>query len=128
MKFSASAELLMKARYNSIIGSGITPATDIDSLKALGEKVAATGDLKALEDQIAADLAEYEENGETISNIYVLTCYVTCDENNKTFYAKDGKLYFKQTNELVVDIVYEDFDIEAHNKSCIDQPIWHSMF
>ena len=55
-----SAELLMTARYNSIIGSGITPATDIDSLKALGEKVAATGDLKALEDQIAADLAEYD--------------------------------------------------------------------
>ena len=34
-----------------------------------------------------------------IYNVYVLTCYVTCDKNNKTFYAKDGKLYFKQTNE-----------------------------
>ena len=73
-------------------------------------------------------LAEYEENGETISNIYVLTCYVTCDENNETFYAKDGKLYFKRTNELVNDIVYEDFDIEEHNKLYADQPSWNSMF
>lgn len=73
-------------------------------------------------------LAEYEENGETIYNIYVLTCYVTCDTNNKTFYAKDGKLYFKQTDELVEDIVYEDFDLDEHNNRYKDQPRWLSMF
>ena len=71
-------------------------------------------------------LAKYEENKKTISNIYILTCYVTCDDNNKTFYAKDGKLYFKQTDALVDDIIYEDFDIEEHNKDYIGQPSWHT--
>ena len=73
-------------------------------------------------------LAKYEENGETIYNVYILTCYVTCDENNKTFYAKDGKLYFKQTDKLVDDIIYEDFNIEDHNKGYKDQPRCQSVF
>ena len=73
-------------------------------------------------------LAKYEENGETIYNVYILTCYVTCDENNKTFYAKEGKLYFKQTDKLVDGIIYEDFNIEDHNKGYKDQPRWQSVF
>ena len=73
-------------------------------------------------------LAEYEKNGETIYNVYILTCYVTCDENNKIFYAKDGKLYYKKTNELVEGIIYEDFDIKEHNKNYENQPLLLSAF
>lgn len=55
-----SAELLLTARYNSIVGAGISPATDVDSLKALGEKAAENGNLQELEGKITAALAEYD--------------------------------------------------------------------
>lgn len=61
-------------------------------------------------------LAEYEENQEKIYNVYVLTCYVTCDENNEVFYSKDGKLYYKESDKVVEGVFYEDFDIEKHNE------------
>ena len=61
-------------------------------------------------------VAEYVEKEETKYNVYVLTCYVTCDENNKTFYAKDGRLYFRKNDAIVEGIIYEDFDLEAHNE------------
>ncbi len=73
-------------------------------------------------------LAEYEENGEMIYNVYVLTCRVTCDENNEIFYAKDGKLYYRKNDALIEGIVYEDFDIDDHNKAYIDQPRWQRAF
>lgn len=66
-------------------------------------------------------LAGYEENGEEKYNIFVLTCYVSCDEDNKTFYAKDGKLYYRKDNVLVEDIVYDDFDIDTHNEKNKDK-------
>ena len=40
--------------------------------------------------------------------IVVLLYNITCDEGNKTFYAKEGKLYYKQSAELVPDILYFD--------------------
>ena len=58
-------------------------------------------------------VAKYTENGEVKYNAYVLTCYVTCDADNEKFYSKDGKLYLKETDTLVENIIYEDFDIEA---------------
>ena len=61
-------------------------------------------------------IAEYDENGEERCNVYVLTCYVTCDETNKTFYAKDGKLYYRKDDTLVEGITYEDFDLDEHNE------------
>lgn len=62
-------------------------------------------------------VAERVENEEEICKVYVLTCYVTCDEENKTFYSEDGKLYYRKNNVLVEDIVYYDFDLEEHNKN-----------
>ena len=32
---------------------------------------------------------------------YYITYYFICPEENETFYSKDGKLYYKATNELV---------------------------
>lgn len=80
--------------------------------------------IKELENFSAGEiiLAEHEENGEIKYNVYVLTCFVTCDENNKVFYAKDGKLYYKEDNTLVEDIVYEDFDLDMHNEENKDEP------
>lgn len=57
--------------------------------------------------------AEYEENGDTRYRIFILTCYVTCDEKNQTFYARDGKLYSRETDMPVEKIRYEDFDLFA---------------
>ncbi len=49
------------------------------------------------------------------SKIMVVFLYnITCDERNKTFYAKDGKLYYRQNDNLVSDILYFDFDFENH--------------
>lgn len=56
---------------------------------------------------------EYEENGETLYRIFILTCYVTCDEQNPVFYDKDGKLYWRETNMAVEEFCYEDFDLSA---------------
>ena len=73
-------------------------------------------------------LASYEENGAEKNIIFVLTCYVTCDDDNKTLYAKDGKLYYRKDNVLVEDIVYDDFDIETHNEKYKDNAKWISVF
>lgn len=75
-------------------------------------------------------VAKYEVDGEIMYDIYVITCYVTCDENNRTFYAKDGKLYYRSGDKLVEDIVYRDFDLEEHNKQYTDNDskVWFSVF
>ena len=44
--------------------------------------------------------------------IVVLLYNITCDEGNKTFYAKDGKLFYRQNDELVSDILYFDHKFE----------------
>ena len=44
--------------------------------------------------------------------IVVLLYNITCDEDNKTFYAKEGKLYYRQNDELVSDILYFDHKFE----------------
>ena len=73
-------------------------------------------------------VAEYEEDEEKKYNVYVLTCYVTCDENNKIFYSKDGKLYFKKDDVLVEDIIYTDFDLDKYNEAHSDGPFINSVF
>lgn len=56
-------------------------------------------------------------NGDYNSKIIVVLLYnITCDEDNKTFYAKEGKLYYRQNDELVSDILYYDYDFETYNK------------
>ena len=55
-----SEELLFVARYNGIIGAGVTPATDAESLKALGEKVVEHGGFSELKANITAALKEYD--------------------------------------------------------------------
>ncbi|MBQ8740434.1 MAG: hypothetical protein IJY79_02660 [Clostridia bacterium] len=57
---------------------------------------------------------KYIKDGKEYYDIYVLLCNVTCDENNETFYSKDGKLYYKQDDALVSGIVYTDFNLEKH--------------
>ena len=44
--------------------------------------------------------------------IVVLLYNITCDKGNKTFYAKDGKLFYRQNDELVSDILYFDHKFE----------------
>lgn len=73
-------------------------------------------------------LASYEENGEEKFSVFVLTCYVTCDDANKTFYSNDGKLYHRKGNVLVEDILYDDFDIDAHNEKNKNNPVCLSAF
>ena len=40
-----------------------------------------------------------QEDGSIV--FYEPAVYFTCDEENETFYAVDGRLYLKETNELV---------------------------
>ena len=44
--------------------------------------------------------------------IVVMLFRVTCDEDNKTFYAEEGKLYYRKNNELVSDILYFDHEFK----------------
>ncbi len=39
---------------------------------------------------------------------YLPVVYITCSEQNKYFYSKDGKLYSKATNELITEFDYQD--------------------
>lgn len=73
-------------------------------------------------------LASDEENGEEVYNVFVLTCYVTCDDANETFYAKDGKLYYRENDVLVEDVFYDDFNLDAHNEKNKDKACWLSPF
>lgn len=44
--------------------------------------------------------------------IIVLLYNISCDEGNKTFYAKEGKLYYRQNDKLVSDILYFDHEFK----------------
>ena len=46
-----------------------------------------------------ADATEYTVKGEKIA--YCPRVSIICDEDNKTFYSKDGKLYYRQDDTLV---------------------------
>ena len=46
-----------------------------------------------------ADATEYTVKGEKTA--YCPRVSIICDEDNKTFYSKDGKLYYRQDDTLV---------------------------
>ena len=73
-----SVELMMTAQYNSIVGTGVTPATNVEALAALGERVAADGTLPLLAEKIAADLAVYE-----LYRPEILGATITINDANK---------------------------------------------
>ena len=59
----------------------------------------------------------YFDGEDNHSKIIVVFLYnITCDEENNTFYAKDGKLYLRKDNTLVTDILYCDFDVDEYIK------------
>ena len=61
-------------------------------------------------------VAEHIDGEETKYTVYVYTCYVTCDEENPVFYAKDGKLYDRATDTMVDDFLYSDYVFEARQE------------
>ena len=102
-----------------------------DTVKYLKFTVNISKHIKEIENLCAGGIivAEYTEKDETKCNVYVLTCYVTCHDDNKTFYAKEGKLYFRENDVLVEDFVYEDFDLELYNeKHKYETPWWFPFF
>ena len=68
------------------------------------------------------EAAKYMVDGIPFYELYVVSAYVTCDENNKTFYAKDGRLYYREDDKLVENIRYwdSDFEEEFANKQKYD--------
>ena len=49
--------------------------------------------------------------------IMVVPLYnITCDEDNDTFYSENGKLYYKNDDALVADVLYYDLDITEYVK------------
>ena len=100
-----TTELLFTARYNGIIGAGVTPATDVESLKILGEKVAENGNLKELEEKIAADLAAYD----TYRPFNVGATIAVGDANKLRFVAKSPEKVLPDN----VDIVQQGFMVAS---------------
>lgn len=44
--------------------------------------------------------------------LYLPRFYITCSDENETFFSQDGKLYYKSSRELVDMFYYTDFEIE----------------
>lgn len=57
---------------------------------------------------------DYDEGNHHLKIVLVFLYSFTCDKENETFYAKDGKLYYKENNELVSDILYYDYDFSSY--------------
>ena len=71
---------------------------------------------------------KYIEDEKEYYDVFVLVCTVTCDDENKSFYARDGKLYFSENDTLVTDILYYDFDIDGYLSEPKEENIWFSAF
>lgn len=48
------------------------------------------------------------KNGEECEVVYIPTYYIICNEKNKTFYSKDGRLYHRETDQLVQCFYYSE--------------------
>ena len=44
--------------------------------------------------------------------LYLPRFYITCSDENETFFSQDGKLYYKSSRELVDMFYYTDFEID----------------
>ena len=71
---------------------------------------------------------EYNEDGKEYYDVFVLVCTVTCDDKNRSFYAKNGKLYFSENDTLVTDILYYDFDIDGYLSEQKEENTYFSAF
>ena len=60
---------------------------------------------------------DYDEGNHHLKIVLVFLYSFTCDKENETFYAKDGKLYYKENNELVSDILYYDYDFSSYGNN-----------
>ena len=65
---------------------------------------------KELNKIVDIDMDTYypKERGANKVTFYHPVVYVLCDKENKTFYSKDGKLYYKSNDKLVEDFAYAD--------------------
>ena len=65
---------------------------------------------KGINKVVNVDMSNYypkeNEKGKVI--LYHPVVYIECDEDNRTFYSKDGKLYYKSNDELVNDFAYAE--------------------
>ncbi|MCI9617695.1 MAG: hypothetical protein HFG31_06785 [Eubacterium sp.] len=63
---------------------------------------------KKLNKIVKVDMSNYfpkeTENGKII--LYHPVVYIECDKDNRTFYSKDGKLYYKSNDEVIDDFDY----------------------
>ena len=57
-------------------------------------------------------VGSYEEDGQIHYFVAVLNYYITCDEDNETFYSHNGKLFYRADNTLAADIPYAEADVE----------------
>ena len=65
---------------------------------------------KELNKIVDIDMDTYypKERGANKVTFYHPVVYVLCDKENKTFYSRDGKLYYKSNDKLVEDFAYAD--------------------
>lgn len=48
------------------------------------------------------------KDGKENEIVYIPTFYIICDKNNETFYSKDGRLYLRETDQLVQNFYYAE--------------------
>lgn len=48
------------------------------------------------------------KDGKEHEVVYIPTFYIICDENNEAFYSKDGRLYLRETDQLVQNFYYAE--------------------
>ena len=99
---------------------------EISNIKTINFNVHISKNIKIIENLSLGGFigGKYIEDEKEYYDVFVLLCTVTCDDENKSFYAKNGKLYFSDNDTLVTDILYYDFDIDGYLSEPKDESIW----
>ena len=107
-------EVLLPDEYNVEFGTNYNPKDypeDTSDLYPNGYKVVELKfsliigkNLSKIKNTLMGYYAVKQTDGSYI--LYHAVYYVTCAEENKAFYSKDGRLYYKANDELIEDIAY----------------------
>ena len=103
-----------ESRYNSVFYGDINDFDISDTYRV--EELTYVLDIgKNIETIINVENPYYPHINEDGSiTFYHPVLYINCSDENENFYSENGKLYHKDTNELVTDFVYPSSDTISH--------------
>ncbi len=110
--------------------SDIRNTVEIKNIKTINFNVHIGKNIKKIENLSLGGFigCKYIEDEKEYYDVFVLVCTVTCDDENRSFHARNGKLYFSENDTLVTDILYYDFDIDEYLSEPKDEIIGFSPF